>query len=156
LLKILRRGLLFYKYSKERKLGVTFALTLGWNTRLEMVIMSKKPFGPKAHSTIDYGFAATLFAAPSLFNLKGTARTLCYAFGGAAALLAALTDQPLAIKRVIPFHIHGQIDTPFVPTLLLLPWTTGALKRQNARFFFFSFSAMVLTNYLLTDYDSPG
>ena len=54
----------------------------------------------------------------------------------------------------MPFRVHGQVDTPFVPTLLFLPWTTGALKERNARRFFFSLTAVVLTNYLLTDYDS--
>ena len=83
--------------------------------------MAKKPFGPKEHCTIDYGFVATLFAAPSLFRLKGGARTLWYLFGGAAGVLTALTNQPFAWRRVVPFHVHGEVDTPFVPTLLLLP-----------------------------------
>lgn len=116
--------------------------------------MNKKPFGPGTHAAIDYGFVATLLLAPDLFKLRGAARTLCYAFGGAAGVLTALTDQPLALKRVVPFRVHGQIDTPFVPTLLLLPWATGALEARNARRFFLSFSAVVLTNYLLTDYDA--
>ena len=54
----------------------------------------------------------------------------------------------------MPFRLHGQVDTPFVPTLLLLPWATGALKERDARRFFFSFTVVVLTNYLLTDYDA--
>jgi hypothetical protein len=37
---------------------------------------------------------------------------------------------------------------------LLLPWAMGALKQSGARNFFFSFFAVVLTNYLLTDYDT--
>lgn len=116
--------------------------------------MAKKPFGAKAHCTIDYGFVATLFLAPGLFGLKGAARTLCYLFGGAAGVLTALTNQPFALRRVVPFRVHGEVDTPFVPTLLLLPWATGALKQRRARRFFFAFTAVVLTNYLLTDYDA--
>ena len=115
-------------------------------------IAAKKPFGAKAHYTVDYGFVAILLSAPTLFNLKGAARVLCYLFGGAAGLLTALTNQPFAWKRVVPFRVHGQVDTPFVPTLLVLPWATGVLKERNARRFFFSFTAVVLTNYLLTDY----
>lgn len=116
--------------------------------------MTKKPFGPKAHCAIDYGFVATLFAAPGVFGLKGAARTLCYLFGGAAGVLTALTNQPFAWRRVVPFRVHGQVDTPFVPTLLFLPWITGALKRRSARRFFLAFTSVVLTNYLLTDYDA--
>ena len=55
---------------------------------------------------------------------------------------------------MVPFRVHGQAGTLFVPTLLLLPWATGALKERNARRFLFSFTAVVLTNYLLTDYDA--
>ena len=116
--------------------------------------MAKRPFGPREHCAIDYGFVATLLAAPSLFGLKDSARTLCYLFGGAAGVLTALTNQPFAWRRVVPFHVHGEVDTPFVPTLLLLPWATGALKERNAVRFFFSFAAVVLTNYLLTDYEA--
>ena len=50
--------------------------------------------------------------------------------------------------------MHGQVGTPFVPTLLLLPWVTGALKQRNAYRFFSCFAAIVPTNYLLTDYDT--
>ena len=117
--------------------------------------MNTKPFGPRAHAAIDYGFTATLLLAPGLFKLTGTARTLCYAFGGAAGVLTVFTDQPLALRRVVPFRVHGQVDTPFVPTLLLLPWATGALEARNARRFFVSFAAVVLANYLLTDFDAP-
>lgn len=116
--------------------------------------MNRKPFGPKTHAVIDYGFMATLFLAPDLLKFEGTARTLCYAFGGTAGLLTALTAQPLALKRVVPFRVHGYIDTPFVPALLLLPWATGALEERNARLYFSSFFAAALTNYLLTDFDA--
>ena len=44
--------------------------------------------------------------------------------------------------------MHGQVDTPFVPTLLLLPWITGALKDSKARRVFFSVTGVVLTNIL--------
>lgn len=117
--------------------------------------MKIKLYGPTTHCAIDYGFVATLLSAPTLFGLKGAARTLCYVFGVAAGGLTALTDQPLSLKRVIPARVHGQVDTPFVPTLLLLPYLTGALKQRNARLFFFAFFSVVLTNYLLTDYSAP-
>lgn len=116
--------------------------------------MNQKIFGSKEHCSIDYGFAATLLLAPRLLKLEGTARTLCYVFGSAAGVLTALTDQPFALKRLVPFRVHGQVDTPFVPTLLVLPWMTGALKQKKARLFFFSFFAAVLTNYLLTNYNA--
>ncbi len=93
-----------------------------------------KPFGARTHCAIDYGSTAILLLAPTLFGLKGTARTISYAFGIAAGGLTGLTDQPFALKRLIPFRVHGQVDTPFTPTLLLLPWALGALRQRNAAF----------------------
>lgn len=67
-------------------------------------------------------------------------------------MIYALTDHPVGVKRVIPLLVHGQLETPFVPALLVLPWATGALKQRNARRYFLSFFGIALANYLLTDY----
>ncbi len=53
---------------------------------------------------------------------------------------------------MIPLRVHGQLETPFVPALLVLPWMLGALEQRNARRYFLSFFGIALTNYLLTDY----
>lgn len=115
-------------------------------------MMSYKPIGPKAHGAIDYGFMTLNALAPSLLGLKGTARTLCYAFAGGQGLLNAFTDHPLGVKRLVPFRVHGQLETPYVPALLVLPWITGAFRQRNARRYFLSFFAIALANYLLTNY----
>lgn len=116
--------------------------------------MNPKPIGPKLHGAIDYGFVTLQTLAPTLFNLKGTARTLCYAFAGTQGLLNTFTDHPLGLKPLIPLKVHGQLETPFVPALLLLPWVTGALKQRNARYYFLSFFGIALANYLLSDYNA--
>jgi hypothetical protein len=116
--------------------------------------MNRKPIGPTAHGAIDYGFVTTQLLAPTFFSLTGPARILCYTFAALQGLLNALTDHPLGLKRVVPLRIHGQLETPFVPSLLLLPWATGALKQQNARRYFVTFFVVALTNYLLTDYNA--
>jgi len=114
--------------------------------------MNAKPIGPKAHGFIDYGFVTLQALAPILFGLKGPAKTLCYSFAAAQGLLNAFTDQPWALKRVVPFRVHGQLETPFVPALLVLPWLRGALKQPRAQHYFVSFFMVALANYLLTDY----
>ncbi|WP_224998929.1 hypothetical protein [Cesiribacter sp. SM1] len=65
--------------------------------------------------------------------------------------LNVFTNQPLAIRPLVPFRVHGQLETPFVPALLL-PWLTGALKQRNARRYFVSCFSIALANYLLTNY----
>ena len=116
--------------------------------------MIPKPIGPKAHGAIDYGFAAMNSLAPSLFGLQGAARTLCYAFAASQGVLNALTDHPLGLKKLVPLRVHGQLETPYVPALLLLPWATGALKDRKARLYFALFFAIALANYLLSDYNA--
>lgn len=113
--------------------------------------MNDKPIGPTAHDVIDYGFV-TLQMAASLFGLKGSARVLCYAFAGTQGVINVLTDHPVGLRRVIPFRVHGKLETPFVPALLVLPMLTGAFKQRNARRYFLSFFSVALANYLLTDY----
>ena len=114
--------------------------------------MNDKPIGPTAHDVIDYGFVTVRILAPSLFGLKGTSRALCYAFAGTQGVINVLTDHPVGLRCVIPLWVHGQLETPFVPALLVLPMLTGAFKQRSARRYFLSFFGTALANYLLTDY----
>jgi hypothetical protein len=64
----------------------------------------------------------------------------------------ALTDHPLGIKKLVPLRVHGQLETPYVPTLLALPWMTGALAQPRTRCYFLSLFAIAASNFLLSDY----
>lgn len=88
----------------------------------------KKPISPEAHGAIDYGFLAMNLSAPTLFGLTGAARTLPYLFGGVQGILNALTDQPLAVKRLVPFRTHGTIELASGPLFVALPWLTEPRK----------------------------
>jgi len=116
--------------------------------------MKRKPIGPTAHGAIDYGFVTLQTLAPTLFGLKGPAKTLCYTFAAAQGVINTFSDHPLGVKGLIPFRVHGQLETPFVPALLVLPWVTGAFRQRNARRYFFAFFGVALVNYLLTDYNA--
>lgn len=119
-------------------------------------MMTIPPIGPRLHGAIDYGFVTMQAFAPRLFGLHGAAKYCCYAFAATQGVLNAFTDQPLALRRVVPFRVHGQVETPFVPALVILPWLTGALRQRPARHYFFSFFAVALANYLLTNYNAPA
>jgi hypothetical protein len=116
--------------------------------------MHKKPIGPTAHGAIDYTFATLNILAPTLFGLTGPAKAICYSFAASQGLLNALTDHPLGLKKVVPLRMHGKLETPYVPAILLLPWATGAFRQRNARLYFGAFFAMAFTNYMLTDYNA--
>ena len=96
-----------------------------------MLGIAKKPFRPKAHCGIDYGFVATLFSTPSLLDFKGSARTLCYLFGSATGVLTALTNQLFAWKRVVSFRVHEEVGHPFRAHVAAL--TLGHRRTQGAR-----------------------
>ncbi|PRY10102.1 hypothetical protein CLV24_11519 [Pontibacter ummariensis] len=114
--------------------------------------MKNKLIGPDAHGIVDYTYTALQVLGPRLFNLKGPARPLCYGFAGSQLLLNILTDYRLGVKRLVPFRVHGDLESPVIPALLLLPWATGALEQRKARIFFFSLFGISLATYLLTDY----
>jgi hypothetical protein len=65
----------------------------------------------------------------------GAART-SYFFGGMQGGLDAFTDQPLALKGLVPFRTHGTAELSSGPLFVLLPWLTGALKDPKARNYF--------------------
>lgn len=114
--------------------------------------MQSQPIGPAAHGVIDYAFVSTQALAPTLLVLHGAARTLRYGFAAFQGVVNALTDTPVGVRPRIPFQIHGRLETPFVPALLLLPWLTGALRQRTARRYFTAFFCLAAANYLLTDY----
>lgn len=114
--------------------------------------MNRKPISREAHGAIDYGFLAAL----TLLGLGGAARTLSYLFGVAQGLLNALTDQPLALKRLVPFRTHGTIELASGPLFVALPWLTGALRDARARNYFVVLGVLLVVVYNLTDWDADG
>jgi len=117
-----------------------------------------KPIKPGAHGAIDYGLLALNLSAPSLLGLNGAARALAYLFGGAQGGLNAVTDQPLALRSIVPFGTHGTIELSsgplFVALPLALPWLTGALKEPKARAYFLILGAVLVAVYGLTDWEA--
>ena len=116
--------------------------------------MNKKPITPKLHGAIDYGFLGLMLAAPSLLGLSGPAKALPYLFGGVQGGLNAVTKQPLAIKRLVPFRVHGAIDLATTPALVLLPLVTGALKQPKVRAFFGGARGLLAAVYALTGWNA--
>lgn len=116
--------------------------------------MRTAPIDPRTHGIVDYAFVATQLLAPTLLRLKGPARGLCYFFAGSQGVLNALTDHPVAVRRLIPFKDHGRLEVPFVPALVALPFLTGATRQRRARRYFFLFYLIATANFVLTDYNA--
>ena len=111
-----------------------------------------RPIGPTAHGAIDYAFLVTQLAVPRLLGLSPRARLVFGAFGVLQGTLNAITDQPLAVRRVVPFQRHGQIEKAGGPVYALLPVLAGAVTDKRDRAYWLAMGAVLVTNFNLTDY----
>ena len=113
-----------------------------------------QPIKVKAHSLIDYGFAAVGLGGPLVLGLRGPGRALPLGFAAIQGTLNAFTDQPYAVKRLVPFKLHGLGEAVAVPALAVASLATGALSEPRSRAFLGGMLAALGTVYALTDWDA--
>jgi hypothetical protein len=116
----------------------------------------KKPITPTLHGALDYGLLAADLAIPAALKMSSRARILFGTFGVVQGGLNALTDQPLAIKPVVPFRVHGLIDRNSAPVFALAPFVTGVVKEPKARAYWIAVGVSLVAVYLLTDWSAQG
>lgn len=116
--------------------------------------MRNKPLNPTTHLALDYGMAALLLTAPRLLGLGLRARMISYLFGTVVGGLTLGTRSRITPMNVVTPREHGKMESAALPTMLLLPWVTGAMKRPVAGAFFLGACGMALANYLMTDFDA--
>jgi hypothetical protein len=114
--------------------------------------MNNKPVTPAMHGIIDYVFSGIQLAAPPLLGLNKTAAGTYMALGAGFLAVNALTDTPVAIKPVLSFETHQKADTGFLAGLALLTAPRFIRNDKRALVFHFSFLAVAVTHYILTDY----
>lgn len=111
-----------------------------------------RPITPAVHGAVDYGFLVSQLAVPRLLRLNRSARFLFGAFGVLQGALNACTDQPLAIKRLVPFAVHGRIEKASAPIYVLAPILAGVVKDPRARGYWLGMGAVLVANFNLTDW----
>ncbi len=114
----------------------------------------QQPIKVPGHSLINYGFFAAATLGPALLGLKGPARLVPLAFGATQGTLNALTEQPYAVRRVVPFKLHGRAESLAVPGLAVAVLASGALEQPRARPFFGALLGALVVVYALTDWDA--
>jgi hypothetical protein len=114
----------------------------------------RKPIGPALHGALDYGFSTAMLMAPRLLGLPRRARIVAAALGSAQGGLNAVTDQPLAARRLVAYRTHGSVDRAGLPVALGLPLLTGAMRDGRARTFFLAAAAALAAVYALTDWNA--
>jgi len=116
----------------------------------------RKPITPFAHGVLDYTTTAAVAAAPRLLNFPRRAAMACYALAGGYAGLSAVTDYPLAARRMVPFKAHGMAEAVVGAALPALPWMLGFSKNTVARNFFLGMAVMTAMVALMTDWNKDS
>lgn len=82
------------------------------------------------------------------------AKALFASFGVVQGSLNAFTDQPLAIKCLIPFTVHGVIEKYSAPAYLALPLLLGLHRRPRDRALWLGMGGALVIAYNLTDWNA--
>jgi hypothetical protein len=99
---------------------VATALVEKLETRMPKVIDAK------THGIIDYCHAAFFFGMALLCRKNNPKAALAAACTGGFILAEAmLTDYPLGLVKVIPFEVHGKMDTAFAASSFAVPKMMG-------------------------------
>ena len=114
----------------------------------------KRPITPAAHGAIDYALLAAQLTVPRLLRLSDRARLVFGTFGVVQGVLNAVTDQPLAVRRIVPFALHGQIEKASAPVYALVPLLAGAASQRRDRAYWLAMGAVLVANFNLTDYQA--
>jgi hypothetical protein len=114
----------------------------------------KKPITPAMHGAIDYGMSAVMLAAPWVLKLSRKAALTFNGFAAAQAGVNALSNQPLAAKQVIPWHVHRTIDAVAVPAQIAVPLATGVAREPKARALWITALVALVAVFALTDWDA--
>lgn len=100
----------------------------------------------------DYALVGGLILVPALFKMNKNARILYAAEAAVLLPYIALTNQPVAVKRLIPLAVHRKID-PFNIAQFALQSFFGAIRKGKKELLFnVVFTAIAGTVVLLTDW----
>ena len=93
----------------------------------------KKVITPEVHGLIDYGLAAGNLVLPRLLRLPGATKGVFSAFAAVQGGLTAFTDLPVAVKKVVPFPLHGLIEKSSAPLFVIAARGQDAPEPEGAR-----------------------
>jgi hypothetical protein len=119
-----------------------------------------KVIKPTPHGVLDYAVAGTLMAAPWLFGFSDnkTARANSVISGAAVLGLSLMTRYPLGAAKLIPFPVHGVVETLAAAMTTAAPWLMGFSRNKRATSTHVAAGVATLAVVALTDYRAaePG
>lgn len=117
--------------------------------------MATKPISPQLHGLLDYGLSLGNLVIPGALHMSAKARNLFRTVGVVQGGLNAITVQPYAVQKIVPFPMHGLIDKASAPVYLLAPLLTGVARERKARAYWLLTAAALVAVYNLTDWSEP-
>lgn len=95
-----------------------------------------KMINPRVHSALDYAVAGSFLLMGALFWKRNRRAALgSLLCGGATAAISLLTDYPGGVRKVIPYAMHGQIDSGLIAMTAAMPKLVNIEDDPEAKFF---------------------
>jgi hypothetical protein len=109
---------------------------------------------PRIHGALDYALAVLFLLMPVVFGFSQTAATLSYIIGVLYIGVSLLTKYPLGALKLVPFPVHGVLETVMAAGWIVFPWLFGFAADAAARNWFVIAGIGLLAVVVLTDYRS--
>lgn len=115
-----------------------------------------KVLDPKIHGALDYALAALFLILPPVLDFSEPAATVSYIIGVIYIGTSLITRYPLGLFKILPFPIHGILESVMAAAWIAFPWLFGFSDDAAARNFFIIAGVGLLGVVCLTDYKGEG
>ena len=115
-----------------------------------------KPINPLLHGVLDYGLIAAFLLLPGVLDFSQEAASISRIIGVAYLGASLLTKYPLGALKLIPFPVHGILESIMAASWIVLPWVLGFQDDSAARTFFMVAGVGLLLVAALTNYRASG
>ncbi|RYZ21471.1 MAG: hypothetical protein EOO16_12870 [Chitinophagaceae bacterium] len=114
----------------------------------------KKPINAKTHGIMDYVLTGVQAATPAVLKMNSTAVKTYAGLSLGYAVINALTDTPVGLKKQLSFKAHEKADLGLLAGLGLMTFLPFIRKEKKVLAFHLGFLAIGVVQFLLTDYSS--
>jgi hypothetical protein len=114
--------------------------------------MKNRPISPEMHAIMDYSVSALQMTLPAMLGLNKKAVATYATLGSGVLGLTAFSDTPVGLQRTVSMKTHKNVDTGLLASQVILGFANFIRNDRKALIFHIALSALVATQYFLTDY----